>query len=225
MIARVAAVCLLWCGVVVAAPAPSVVTERFLERRDPPLVSYRAVRHLRASNERRHLSAWLDAVTELDPEGGFRYHVVAEGGSEFIRRHVLWKALVREQAAHDRGEQPQISLTSDNYTFGPALASDAGLVVVPIEPRRRAELLVSGHIALTEDGDLVRIEGRLVKNPSFWTRRVDVVRRYGRANGVRVAIELSSSAQIRIFGLSRFTMCIDYEMVNGVSIEPRTSCS
>ena len=46
-------------------------------------------------------------------------------------------------------------------------------------------LLVDGTIYLNPDnGELVRMEGRLAKSPSFWTRRVEIVRWYRRIAGV-----------------------------------------
>ena len=85
--------------------------------------------------------------------------------------------------------------------------------------RRREELLVDGTILVTSaEADLVRIEGRLAKNPSIWTKRVDIVRRYERVNGVRVPVEMSSTADVLIVGHSSFTMRYDYESVNGVPV-------
>jgi hypothetical protein len=66
----------------------------------------------------------------------------------------------------------------------------------------------------------VRVEGRLAKNPSFWTKRVDVVRRYERLSGVRVPTRLDSVAQIRFAGTSTFSMTFEYEMVNGLAVGP-----
>src|SRR5262245_44998434 len=63
--------------------------DKFLARQEPPLVSYRARRRLLASNERRHVSGWMDAVTELGPGKAFRFQIAAEGGSAFIRNRVL----------------------------------------------------------------------------------------------------------------------------------------
>ena len=65
----------------------------------------------------------------------------------------------------------------------------------------------------------VRIEGRLAASPSFWTRRVDIVRRYGRVGGVRVPLGVESVAQVRIAGLSELTMTYQYEMVNGQPVD------
>jgi hypothetical protein len=38
---------------------------------------------------------------------------------------------------------------------------------VEIRPRRKDTMLIEGSILLTETADLVRIEGLLVKRPSF----------------------------------------------------------
>src|SRR5688572_15359059 len=48
---------------------------------------YRAIRHLEAENGNR--KGWMDAITEYTPATGFRYEVIAEGGSDYIRSKVL----------------------------------------------------------------------------------------------------------------------------------------
>jgi hypothetical protein len=172
------------------------------------------------------VSGWLEAATEFDADGGLRYEILGEGGSAYIRNKVLRKVLDREARARQGSEASRAAITLDNYEFGEPQPEADGLVRVVIVPRRREELLVRGAILLTSvSGDLVRIEGRPAKNPSFWTRRVEVVRRYGRVNGIRVPLELSSTAHVLIAGDSSFAMCYDYEIVNGTPVEPRTSCS
>jgi len=76
-----------------------------------------------------------------------------------------------------------------------------------------------GAIYITDtDADLVRIEGLLAKSPSFWPRRVEVVKQYARVGGLRVPIRVESTAQIRFAGASTMTMTYDYEMINGVNV-------
>lgn len=69
------------------------------------------------------------------------------------------------------------------------------------------------------EGDLVRVEGTLASRPSFWTRRVEVVRRYGRVGGVRVPVALESIADVRIVGRSTFRMTYHYLSVNGLVLD------
>jgi hypothetical protein len=77
-------------------------------------------------------------------------------------------------------------------------------------------MLVAGSIYVNpDDGELVRLEGRLIKPPSFWTRRVDIVRWYRRFAGIRLPVALESMANVRIAGESTFRVTYDYEIVNG----------
>ena len=86
---------------------------------------------------------------------------------------------------------------------------------IDIRPRRNDTLLIDGSILLTEEqSDLVRIEGRLVKRPSFWTRRVHVVRQYARVGGVRVPVSMESTADVLIVGRSTFSMRYEYQTIN-----------
>src|SRR5262249_10519206 len=142
-----------------------------------------------------------------------------------VRNKVLRRVLEREQQAQQSSETQQAALSPVNYTFGTAQDRADGLVAVPITAKRGGDFMLNGLVALTPDGDLVSVDGRLTKNPSFWTRRVDVVRRYGRVNGVRVPLETRSTAHVLVVGVSTFNMCIEYETVNGLPAEPRTRCS
>jgi hypothetical protein len=77
-------------------------------------------------------------------------------------------------------------------------------------------LLVDGSIFLNpDDGDLVRMEGRLSKAPSFWARRVEIVRWYQRIAGFRMPAALESVAYVMIAGPSTFKMTYEYESING----------
>ncbi len=93
-----------------------------------------------------------------------------------------------------------------------------------ITPKRKDMLLVDGALLLAAgDADLVRIEGRLAKTPSFWTRSVDIVRRYARVAGIRVPVATESTANVRIAGRSAFKMTYRYQMINGKEIAGETA--
>jgi hypothetical protein len=190
--------------------------QRFLARGDEPTVEYRALRRLEAANTKFNQRAWMTAWTEYDHVRGFRYQVVDEGGSGYIRTHVLRAALDGEQKIWSNHEPQKASLTSDNYTFDNDVADSGGLAAVGVKPKRKDVLLVEGAIFVQPaDGDLARIEGKLSKAPSFWTRRVDVVRRYERVGGVRVPVSIESVAHVLIAGRSTFKMTYEYETING----------
>jgi hypothetical protein len=189
---------------------------RFVDNRAESLTQFRAVRHLEATNARFKKHGWMDVVTELSPESGFTFQVVAEGGSEYIRKKVLRPILEGEQEIVAHGEATRSALTPDNYEMVREEPAEAGLVRLFVKPKRQERTLIDGTLLVTEgDADLVRVTGRLAKNPSFWTKRVDIIRTYGRVAGIRVPLSVESVAQVRIAGPSAMTMTYRYEMVNG----------
>ena len=144
--------------------------------------------------------------------------MTAEGGSAYIRGKVLRKALEAEAETYRTGGQARAALTADNYQFGAASASNGDTLSIPIEPRREDVLLVSGTIQTDRGWDLLSVAGRLAKNPSFWTRSVDIVRRYGRIHGVRVPLTMESRASVRIVGPSTFRMTYTYDAINDEAV-------
>ncbi|MBI3401192.1 MAG: hypothetical protein HY048_07200 [Acidobacteria bacterium] len=198
------------------ADVTAAALQRFLSRTDEPQVPYRALRHLEAQNPKFKQKAWMDVWTEFDRANGLRYRIVAEGGSQYIRTKVFLAALDGEQKMWMNREPQKASFNHDNYEFEKGTATADGLTSVSVKPRRKDVLLVEGTIFVQpEDGDLARIEGKLSKAPSIWTRRVDIVRRYERIAGERMPISIESVAHVLIAGRSTFKMTYEYEIVNG----------
>jgi hypothetical protein len=200
--------------------APSPLLERFLSLTEPAIVEYRAMRHLEAQNDRFNSSAWMDVWTETSRDGMFSYRVVGQGGSSYIRSHIFLPALEGERQMCAASEPLRGAVTADNYVFEDRREEKDGLAWLLVKPRRKDVVLVEGSIFLNpDDGDLVRVEGRLARTPSRWTRRIDIVRSYRRLAGVRMPVALESVATLLIAGRSTFRMTYDYETVNGQRVE------
>jgi hypothetical protein len=201
--------------------ARAAVVDRFLTDTQSPLVRYCAIRRLSVAARGGKMTATMTARTTLSPEEGFRYEILQEDGSSMLRSRVLRGVLDAEGDAKRRDQGSHGALTAANYEFTAADATPEGLLRVGIRPKRKDSLLIDGSILLTaESADLVRIEGTLVKRPSFWTRRVHVVRNYGRIGGVRVPLTTSSVADVLFAGQSTFTMAYEYESINGQVLPP-----
>lgn len=186
---------------------------RTLQASEEPLTQYRAFRRMHARSDRFNQEGWLSAWTELD-ERGFRYEIVDERGSDYVRNKVLKAVLKREQELVAEGPA-RAALTEDNYVFTEADGPDDGLRYVLMKPKRKDIVLVDGRMVLSPDGtDLVRIEGRLAKNPSFWTSRVNIVRHFANVDGVRVPVSTESIAKIKFAGESQLDVSYEYESIN-----------
>jgi hypothetical protein len=187
---------------------------RALQASEEPLTQYRALRRMHARSDRFNQEGWLSAWTEFD-EGGFRFEIVEERGSDYVRNKVLKAVLKREQELVADGPG-RAALTEDNYVFTEADGPDDGLRYVLMKPKRKDVVLVDGRMVLSPDGtDLVRIEGRLSKNPSFWTSRVNIVRHFANVDGVRVPVSTESIAKIKFAGQSQLDVSYEYESING----------
>jgi hypothetical protein len=116
-------------------------------------------------------------------------------------------------------EPQRAGFTHANYEFSDGGLSAEGLAWLRVKPRRQDVLLVEGFLFVEpEDGALARIEGKLSKAPSKWTRRVEIVKRYERVGDARVPVSTESVAHVFIAGRSTFRMTYDYETVNGVLV-------
>jgi hypothetical protein len=100
-----------------ASPSEDGAVERFLADIEKPPVAYQARRRLEASSVKLKESAWMEAVTDYDPAVGLTYSIVAQGGSERIRRRVLNAVLEAEQENFTGSEWRKGNLSHANYTF------------------------------------------------------------------------------------------------------------
>jgi hypothetical protein len=203
-----------------AQQPPEPIVERVLTRADEPLTRYRAMRRLEARNERHNLHAWMEVFTELSPRG-FEYQVIREGGNEWMRKTILRPLLDREEELFAPRNARRAAFTDENYVIEDAGPAASGLVKLIARPKRRDVALVDGAIYVSEpDADVVRVEGKLARTPSFWMKQVDVVRHFQRIGGVNVPVRLDSVAHVRVGGPSTMTMTYDYVMVNGSTVAP-----
>ena len=193
--------------------------ERFLAGIEKPPVAYKARRRLDASSSKLKESAWMEAITEFDPAAGFTYTIIAQGGSERIQRRVLKAVLETERENTTDAEWRKANLSRANYEFDFGGHAGDGMLRMQLTPRRRDARLVLGSALVTAtSGNLVRINGRLSKSPSIWVRWVDVSRSYAPIAGAMMPVAIESTADVRIAGMSTFSMTYDYNMVDGQAV-------
>lgn len=197
-------------GTAPAPVSPSASVVRLAE--EAPLEQYRALRRMHAQSDKADHEGWLDAWTEFDARG-FRYEIVSERGSGTVRNRVLKAILKREQELIATGDFGRGELTNQNYEFG-AETEGEGLRYVAIKPKRKDVMLIDGRLVMDAQGELLRVEGVVAKNPSFWTTQVTVTRHYARVNGVRVPTATESVAKVRFVGPSRLNVKYEYESIN-----------
>jgi hypothetical protein len=204
-------------------PAPAEfeqIIARFNRATPPP---YRAFRRLEAGKPGSNRHGWLEVWTEYRPDTGFSFEVVREAGSEYVRNKVLRGVLKGERELLEDGRPLRAPLVPRNYTYAHGGLTDTGQVRLLLSPARKSAGIVRGTALIDlGQGAVSRIEGRLVKSPSFWVRDVDVTWRFARIGEAVLLVELVSSAQVLFFGRHDFRMTYDYHTVEGRPLDGPT---
>jgi hypothetical protein len=194
-----------------------VALERVLARSNavaPP--PYRALRRMEGGLSSSDKRGWLEVWTEHQPGRGLTFEVVGEGGSEYVRNKILRNMLKSEQKLIAKGRRLRASLESKNYEFADGGLTESGLQRVLLKPVKVSDGIVNGSLWLEPGSGYVRrIEGRLVKSPSFWLRDVDVTWKFAPMGGHLVPIEMTSTGRVRMFGRSNFRMTYEYATIDG----------
>ena len=209
-------------GTVALAPAAGravTATDQLPALQEAPLKQYRAFRRMHARNEKFNQEAWIDAWTEMDG-AAFKYEITGERGSEYIRNRILKAILTREQDLVMRGESARAEISAENYLFAEPESQDTAFRYVLLKARRKDMLLVNGRMVLNPQGtELLRVEGTLAKNPSFWTSTVNIVREFAMLDGVRVPVSTATTAKLKFAGQAQMDVQYEYETVNGRPVD------
>ena len=189
------------------------IFSRFNTSAPPP---YRAFRRLEAGILGSKNQGWLEVWTEFQPPRAFKFDVVREDGSEYVRNKVLRKLLLNEQEMLGDGKPLRAALEPRNYLFEESGATDSGLQRVGLTPARKGDGIVTGALFVEpQSGGIVKLEGRLIKSPSFWVRDIDVRWQFASAGDHVVPVEMATTGRVRFFGQSYFRMYYDYETIGG----------
>jgi hypothetical protein len=206
-------------GTATSASRAPQAQEQLPALQEVPVKQYRAFRKLHARNEKFNQEAWIEAWTELDGTT-FSYEITSERGSDYMRTKVLRTLLSREQELVNAGEAGRAEISSENYDFEEATPGNVEFRYVLLKPRRKDMLLVNGRMVLNAAGtELLRVEGTLAKNPSFWTSNVNVVREFAVIDGVRVPVSVSTIAKVKLAGQAHLDARYEYESVNGKPVD------
>ena len=191
-----------------AAPltAPEIVDHMVRADNDrlAALAGYTGVRHYHFQNQKSGKQAEVTTRMTCDNAGVKTFEVISEGGSGFVRSHIIRKMIDAEREASQKGERQQSRIIPENYDFSFVGMEDLdgrSNYVLEVSPKTRNKFLILGRIWVdAEDFAVARVEGQPAKNPSVWIRSVKVVQQYGRKGQFWLPVKNESLAQARIFG-------------------------
>ena len=138
------------------------------------------------------------------------FTIVSATGSKLIIDRVFKKLLEAEKEALDPEMQRRSALTEENYHFtlvGYETGVSGANYVLEVEPRTKDKYLYRGRIWVdASDFAVVRLAAEPAKNPSFWTKRAEVIQEYKKVGDFWLPAHNQSVSAIRLGGHAELTI-------------------
>jgi hypothetical protein len=138
------------------------------------------------------------------------FTILSATGSKLIIDRVFKKLLEAEKEALDPEMQRRSALTEQNYHFsliGYETDSSGSKYVLQVEPHDNDKFLYRGRIWVdAEDFAVTRLEAEPARNPSFWTKKSEVVQEYRKISNFWLPAHNQSVSAIRLGGHAELTI-------------------
>lgn len=182
------------------------------ELRETRVAGYSVTEQYAIRSSRFNVSAQMTVATIYRRDHGKTRTVISRSGSPTLQSRVFDR-LLREEGDMSRGEvRRQTLVNSENYLMrlsGEEVRSSRKCYVVDLTPRRASTHLLKGRAWIdTEDGSLVRLDGRPGASPSFITGRPNIVREFAKVGEFWLAKSTHAISDSFLFG--RTELHIDY---------------
>lgn len=125
-------------------------------------------------------------------------------GDTFVKSNVITRLLQSEVDHVQKDDISLTALTPANYKFsskGSIQMSGRLVHVYQVKPRTKRIGLFKGHLYLdAQTGSLVRVEGSVVKSPSFFIKKIEFVQDYLDVGSFTFPAHIHSEARTRLVG-------------------------
>jgi hypothetical protein len=125
-------------------------------------------------------------------------------GDKFVKSNIITRVLQSEVDHVEKDDPSQTALTMANYKFSYKGKSDIGgqlVHVFQVKPRKKRVGLFKGRVYLeAHTGNLVRVEGTMVKSPSLFVKNIQFTQDYTTINSFTLPVHMHSEAKARIVG-------------------------
>ena len=132
------------------------------------------------------------------------FKALRSAGDNFVKHNVIVRLLTSEVEHLQKDDPALTAITSDNYRISYTGTSDLdgrSTYVYRLKPRQKRNGLFKGQLYLdANSGNLVREEGRLVKSPSFFVKKVEFVQDFADIDSFTLPVHIHSEAQARFVG-------------------------
>jgi hypothetical protein len=125
-------------------------------------------------------------------------------GDKFVKSTVITRLLQSEVDHVEKDDGAQTAISPANYKFsykGKADGQGRLVYVFQVKPREKRVGLFKGRMYLDAyTGSLVRVEGSVVKSPSFFVKHIQFVQDYEDFDSFTLPVHIHSEARARLVG-------------------------
>jgi hypothetical protein len=145
----------------------------------------------------------LNALRRISTLGKVTYKILGFSGDDTVKKEVMARYMTAEVEAA-QNQRDSIGITPENYNFkykGLNTRANRDVHIFELKPRHKRLGLFKGELWIDPETFLpVREEGRLVKNPSVFIKKMEFARDYEIVDGVAWLAHLESRTDTRIVG-------------------------
>ncbi len=153
-------------------------------------------------------SGKLNALRHISRLGQITYRRLTFQGDNTVKKDLIARYLEAEAKAAPGSSS--MAITPDNYKFryrGVYGSGDWKLHLFELTPRAKRVGLFKGWLWLeAQSCRPVREQGRFVKTPSIFLKRVEFVRDYMFRDGVAIPVRIDSSIETRLVGRAELSV-------------------
>jgi hypothetical protein len=187
--------------------APELALQTYQRRwnsQSTELVSYSASTLIRAVLPDSQQSGELELERHFAAPRTLEFKTVRYTGDGFVKNNVITRLLQSEVDHVQKDDASLTALTPANYKFsfkGTNQLDGRMVHDYQVKPRKKRAGLFRGHVYLDAySGSLVRVEGAVVKSPSFFIKKIQFVQDYAEFGAFTLPTHMHSEALARIIG-------------------------
>ncbi|HXE91653.1 MAG TPA: hypothetical protein VNK82_11905 [Terriglobales bacterium] len=178
--------------------------ERRLARQTAALSAYTARQVIEADLPDSSQHGRYELTRHYQAPKTLEFKPLAFTGDGFVKGNVMHRLMQAEVEHVEKQRGPATALNSANYKFsykGLEQLDGVPLHVFQVKPRQKRQGLFKGRIFLDPyTGSLRRAEGRVVKTPSFFIKRLEFVQDYTDVGEFTFPARIQSEAKVRLIG-------------------------
>lgn len=168
------------------------------------LASYSAVTVVHAELPDTSQQGEFELQRKFEAPHTLQFTPVHYTGDGFVKNNVITR-LLQTEVDHVQKDDPALTAISlVNYKFnyrGLSRVNERTVHVYQVKPHKKRPGLFKGRVYLdAHNGSLVRVEGSVVKSPSFFVKHIDFWQDYIDVQSFTLPIRIHSEAKARIVG-------------------------